>query len=79
MSENTISNTRLLGIIVVVSIIAMSYILNGGNKIDSNRVGVINKPADTVMNTSNIVNEIMPVKRTSMIFSVNPGALVLSI
>lgn len=48
--NNTLSNTRLLSLIVIVSVIALAFVLNGGNQIDQQQQGIINiKPATTTI------------------------------
>ncbi len=79
MSENTISNTRLLSLIVALSVVALSFVLSGSNNLDAKQLGVSNKPVEMVVNTSSTVYEKKPVKRATMKFSVNPDAMVLSI
>jgi hypothetical protein len=57
MSENTISNTRLLSLIVALSVVALSFVLSGSNIFDAKQLGVSNKPAEMVVNTSSTVYE----------------------
>ena len=79
MSENTISNTRLLSLIVAMSVVALSIVLSGGDTIGTEPLTESNKPAEAVVNLNSTVYEKMPLKRTSTKFTVNPGAQVLSI
>jgi hypothetical protein len=57
MSENTISNTRLLSLIVALSVVALSFVLSGNNILDAKQLGVSNKPTEMVVNTSSTVYE----------------------
>jgi predicted lysophospholipase L1 biosynthesis ABC-type transport system permease subunit len=77
--QNTISHTRLLSIIVIVSVIALAFVLDG-NQIDNKQNRVINESPDhTAINGTNTLFQKKPVSGTTVNFRPGPDALVLTI
>jgi hypothetical protein len=79
-TNNTISNTRLLSLLVITSFIALAFVLNGGKHIHDNQLKVMNKPAEgsSMYNTKTFFEK-KPVMGTTAQFHVDQHALVLSI